>query len=193
MSHDPWRTLSLPDLESRIWTDLLEAVTSPNAPWRTPVVSNAVDGEHAVDARVMVMRASSRERAALTCFTDSRSPKLRAMERETRLAWTFHDPVRKVQLRAATRVRIHVGDAVAAEAWKTVPEGSRRNYATRLAPGTAITAPDEGRDFAVAYFAVLVATVAELDWLWMADDGHRRAVFRYDDTGRWVDAGWRVP
>lgn len=196
MSPDPWRTDSLPVLESRIWSELSRAVSVAEAPWRTPVVSNVADAGRAVDARVMVLRGASRELAALKCFTDSRSPKMHAAKTHPRLAWTFFDPVGKLQLRAATRVRIHAGDAVAAAAWQHVPEGSRRNYATRLAPGTPVDGPAEDNGFvdaAAAHFAVWVASVDAFDWLWMADDGHRRAVFRYDDTGRLVDAGWRVP
>jgi hypothetical protein len=42
-----------------------------------------------------------------------------------------------------------------------------------------------------AHFAVLSATVTELDWLWLGEGGHRRARFRWNGDG-WCGT-WLVP
>ncbi len=193
---DRWRVASLPVLEARVWESLGDAVARPDAAWRTPVVASVGSGPRAVDARVMVLRAVSRARGTLTCFTDARSPKLDAVRSTPFLAWTFYDPGERVQLRVGTTVEIHVDDAVSREAWALVPEPGRKNYATRLAPGSCIPGPLAGHDFTVAlaeHFAVLAGTVTEIDWLWMAADGHRRARFRYDAGGVPAVAEWLVP
>lgn len=191
-----WRLDNLHSLEALVWDVLEESADRAEAPWRTPVVSTTGAVGRLVDARVMILRAASRARGELTCYTDTRSPKFATIRSCPCLAWTFYDPAEKVQLRVASGVEVHVEDDLAHSVWHTIPEGKRKDYSTRLPPGAAIAAPMEGHDFRsaiAAHFAVLVARVVEMDWLWLAPDGHRRARFRYASNGALASAEWLVP
>ena len=75
------------------------------------------------------------------------------------------------------------------------------------APGQAVDAPTSGLEPALegvkptpeqvaparAHFAVLLVEVQTIEWLYLAHDGHRRAIFDWDpDRNRW-DGRWLVP
>lgn len=187
-----WHGDSLGELEERIWRRLGEAVGRPGDPWRTPVLaSRSADG---VSARVVVLRAVDAAARQLVCHTDCRSPKVGQLRFDPRVAWTFYDGPAAVQLRAVGPARVEEGGDAVERAWERVPEGSRRNYATRHPPGAVVARPPEAWDFTgelARHFAVVVATVDHWDWLWLAPEGHRRAEFDWRSGA--VRRHWLVP
>ena len=190
-----WRLDSLAELETRLWLALDEATRWPDAPWRTPVIATVGPDGTGVTARVVVLRTVDRGRRELAFHTDSRAPKVEALRRVPDVAWTFFDPVGQVQLRVTGRAHLHLGDALAQEAWAGVPDPKRKTYQTRLAPGTPVPASPVHHDFTgaiAAHFALVITEVTALDWLWLGQDGHRRAEFLYNVLGR-DRAQWLVP
>lgn len=192
---DPdWRPPSLQELRELIAAALACAVRDVRDPWRTPVLAtfSAALGPR---ARTVVLREADLARRRLTAWTDPRASKTGELGADPRAEWCFHDGVRRMQLRVSTEVRVHQGDAVAEAAWAQVPAGNLMNYRTAKPPGTVIghDSPDDTAADATgpAHFAVLSATVMELDWLCLGAAGHRRARFRWNGTG-W-DEAWLVP
>ena len=186
-----WQTDSLPELRGLIWAELARAADDGQHPWRTPAFATSdTTGPH---ARTVVLREVLIPARQLVAQSDARAPKLRQLAADPRAAWLFHDGGQRVQLRAATEVAVHQADEVARAAWAKVPEANRRNYLTTEPPGAVIARPGPRQITADGppHFAVLVATVVELDWLWLAEGGHRRARFRWDGAA-W-DEVWRVP
>jgi hypothetical protein len=172
------------------WAELAHAVVKRQHAFHTPTLVS-LDLSGAPVARTVVMRAVSIERAEIRCHTDRRSPKIREISRDPRVAWHFYAPELKLQLRLKARATVHLDDAVADEAWAQSSLSSRRCYLAPNAPGAICEQPSpnlpehllgriptleeslSGR----AHFAAITTIVNEIDWLWLAADGHRRARF----------------
>jgi len=193
------RALPLPgdlaDVFAAAWHLLAASVDDLAAPLRTPVVIGHADA--APDGRVMVLRACHPVAAQLIFHTDLRSPKALCLQRDSRVAVVGYDAARSVQLRLHGQARFETdGDAVEA-AWDATLPTARRNYATTLPPGARLASAGNGQPESVdtaaarANFARLIVDVARVDWLDLATNGHRRAVFEAAADG-WTGA-WRVP
>jgi len=189
-----WQTPSLAELRETIARALTDAVGDARDPWRAPVLATscAAAGPR---ARTVVLRSADLARRRLTAWTDARAPKARQLVADPRAEWCFHDGARRMQLRVSTEVRVHQDDAIALAAWAQVPPGNLMNYRTAMPPGTVLgdeASAGGGLDGpGPAHFAVLSATVTELDWLWLGEGGHRRARFRWNGDG-WCGT-WLVP
>lgn len=186
-----WDSLSLPELSDRIWATLSEAAEPGPHPWRTPVLATA--GRHGPGARIVVLRGVTRPGFELIAFSDARAAKVSELSTRPKAIWLFYDPIARVQLRAVSEVRLHTRDSVAQTYWHRLPDDQRCLYLSHNAPGTVVSQParvipnesgDEGQ------FTVLIASVKELDWLWLGPHQHRRAIFRRQKTdwvGSWVE------
>jgi hypothetical protein len=186
------------------WAELAHAVVKRQHAFHTPTfVSLDLDG--APVARTVVMRAVSTERAEIRCHTDRRSPKIREITRDPRVSWHFYAPELKLQLRLKASATAHFDDQVADDAWAKSSLSSRRCYLAPSSPGAECAQPSPnlpeyllgrvptleeslpGRE----NFAAISTVVDEMDWLWLAADGHRRARFTRVGTewrGTWLEA-----
>lgn len=168
----------------------------------TPVVAS-VDTEGCPDARVMVLRAADRAATRLRFHTDARSPKCTALDGRPVSVLAYH-PGEAVQLRLAGTARV-VRDGPEIDAiWNQSTPFARRCYMVETAPGTpratagsGLPAEVEGRKPelfelapARANFALVMIEITAIDWLHLAQSGHRRAVFSAADNWR---GEWLVP
>ena len=183
-----------------IWARLGASAERGRLAWHTPVVGTA-DGA----LRVMVLRHVDPVAATLHFHTDARAPKVAVIEADARVALLFYDPEAKLQLRCTGRGAIAAAGALADAAWTASPASSRRCYLAQAAPGSRTAGPSSGLPHTVegrvptlaetepgrAHFAVLTVTLDSIDWLYLAHDGHRRALFERRDDG-WT-MGWRIP
>jgi hypothetical protein len=187
---DPsWESTDLEGVWSVVWRELEKAARTPGNAWRTPVLATAGDSG---GGRVVVLRQSVEDSRELTFHTDLRSPKVSALRTSPWVTWVFYEPRTQVQLRVRAAATIHAGDSVAAEAWERVPAGSRKNYSTVEAPGTERPHPMAGEYLektGVERFAVVRTVASSVDWLWLAEGGHRRARWEWNGAiwvGRWL-------
>jgi len=186
-----WSTLELDALPETLWGVLAEAARPGAHPWRTPVLATRARG--GAEARIVVLRGVTLPGFELIAFSDVRSPKVAELEAHPAATWLFYDPVQKVQLRAHSEVRMHYRDPVAQTYWHRLPGEQRARYGATAAPGSPRTDPNLPPPPEVgdeAQFAVLVATVRALDFLWVGRLPHRRARFRRIRvrwTGSWVE------
>ncbi len=189
------------DLEGTLaetWRMLVHGVENRRAAFHTPVVTTLRrDGRPA--ARTVVLRAVDDERRTLRFHTDRRSMKYGEIAAEPRVALHFYDPGAKVQLCIDGRATLHADDALADRAWSESRPMSRLCYRVAPGPGTEIGDPKEavtedaggngqaGRE----NFAAISVAIDSIEWLYLAVQGHRRALFRWD--GRGLSATWLVP
>ncbi|QFT77315.1 pyridoxamine 5'-phosphate oxidase family protein [Erythrobacter sp. THAF29] len=181
------------DLSNR----LIRAANDRKAPMHTPAVVTSD-----VDARVMVLRAFDQKTWTLRFHTDTRAPKVGSIEDDPRMAVLFYDKGAKIQIRAKGRGQILRDTEVTKSAWDNGSNFARRCY-LGAGPGTESDAPTSGlpaqfegiepsdEDLNPAWdnFAVLLVSLEELDWLYLAHTGHVRAQFRRrgdEWQGRWV-------
>jgi 3-hydroxyisobutyrate dehydrogenase len=197
-----WLTESLEELRAAIWRELERGAREAKSPLHTPVFAT-VTTDGAPAARVVVLREGAPDTRRLRCHTDARSLKTSELERNRATAWLFYDAAQKIQIRATGPARVHQGDGLAREAWEQSRLDSRRCYLATQAPGALSDAPASGlppefveqrptaeeSEAGWPNFAVIVAEIMRLDWLYLAARGHRRAQFVWDGAawqGRWV-------
>lgn len=189
------------DLEE-VRRDLAERLavgaTNRKAPMHSPAIITSD-----VDARVMVLREFDEGAWTLRFHTDTRAPKVGVVEADPRVAVLFYDQPAKVQIRVRGTAEILRDAPVTQAAWEKSDNFARRCYlgdrpgASSDAPTSGLPAEFEGVEPddeqlipARQNFAVLLVTLTELDWFFLAHTGHVRAQFARgtggDWEGRWV-------
>ena len=187
---------SLDEVERDIAERLKRAASDRRSPMHVPTIGTAD-----ADLRMMVLRAF--DPASMTCrlHTDARSPKCALIADGAPVGLLFFDPEKKIQIRARGVGRVEVRGPLADAAWADANEYARRCYLTEGGPGSVLEEPGSGLPPEIegirpsedqllparANFAVLVVELGELDWLYLAHDGHRRAQFVVGGEARWIE------
>lgn len=200
MASDAIAKDNLENIAAETWARLHRAANGRHPGWHTPVVGTS-DG----DLRVMVLRHVDVGAGALRFHTDARSPKVALIGVDAPVSVLFYDPAAKLQLRCAGTARIGTDDGATNAAWASSSASSRRCYLADSAPSSPVAGPTSGLPASVEgrvptlteteagriNFATLTVTLTRIDWLYLAHDGHSRALFeRHGD--QWA-AGWLVP
>lgn len=188
------------------WQLLDDGARQRKSAAHTPVLAT-VDRDGAPDQRVLVLRKAERQLARLRFHTDARSPKIEAIGAGTKAHVLFYDPVTAQQLRlGGTAVALTAGHEVEA-AWAESTAFARRCYLTTAAPGSATEQAASGLPEGVAgreptedelvparlNFALIHFTILSIDWLHLANSGHRRALFRHPDAQTPWQGRWLIP
>ena len=174
------------------WQMVGRGVHDRRSAFHTPVL--ATQSPSGPQARVLVLRALDVPTRTLTFHTDTRSAKLLQLQADNRVALTFYDAPRKTQLRMNGTARLHAGDALSQQRFKSSRPSSLRCY-TGAQPGAVSESPTSGLPAALewrepewaelqaaeANFAVLNVCVAQLEWLHLHTAGQRRALFAWAD------------
>lgn len=171
----------------------------------TPIVAN-VDADGAPSQRVMILRACDWGARRLRFHTDSRSDKVSQLGGRDKMSVLIYDEAAKLQLRLTGRGHFPSDVAATDAAWHESTPFARRCYMAETAPGSISEAPVSGlpewiegikptEDQLITArdnFAVLYFTFDRIDWLYLANKGHRRALFHWSDHGDWRGQ-WLVP
>jgi pyridoxamine 5'-phosphate oxidase len=184
------------------WALLAEGARNRRSPVHVPVVAS-IDRDGLPTQRVLVLRAAEREEARLRFHTDARSAKVAELTDGATVHVLAYHPDEKLQLRLSGTARVLRHGAEVDAIWATSTRFARRCYLAEAAPGSTLDAPGSGLPMWVegrepdevelvparVNFAVLMVDVARIDWLHLANSGHRRAMFeRHANawSGRWV-------
>lgn len=183
----------LPGSLRHAWQMLGRATKDRRSAFHAPVVANI--SEDGPQARVMILRSVDAAARQLTFYTDTRSAKTLAMTLDNRVAVTFYDAARKLQVRASGLGVLHIADALAQARWQASSPSSLRCYVGQTPgeitsePSSGLPAELEGRVPAwseladgQSHFAVLSITVARLEWLYLHTGGQRRALYQWAGT-----------
>lgn len=176
------------------WQMVGRGVQDRRSAFHTPVL--ATQGADGPQARVLVLRALDAAQRSLTFHTDTRSAKLPELASDSRVAVTFYDAARKVQLRLKGVASVHANNALSHQRWAASRPSSLRCYlgaqpgAVTDAPTSGLPAQVEGHEpelhelvIAEPNFAVLQVAVQRLEWLHLHTRGQRRALFTWADGG----------
>jgi pyridoxamine 5'-phosphate oxidase len=186
------------------WALLQAGVGSRHSPAHHPVVAT-VNAVGQPDQRVMILRAADRDAATLRFHTDARSPKAAHIANSAPVHALVYDPAAKLQLRLSGTARVETASTAAETAWRASTTFARRCYMATVAPGTVSAEATSGLPHwiegeqpseeqvtpARPNFAILLACIDRIDWLHLANSGHRRAVLTRNGT-RW-SGEWVVP
>jgi hypothetical protein len=152
----------------------------------------------------MVLRKAERATGLLRFHTDARSPKVGSLHGRPVAVLGYH-PGEAVQLRLTGVAEVMTEGPEVDAIWAQSTEFARRCYMVEAGPGTPLPAAGSGLPAAVegrkpeaaelvparANFAIVKVHVTGIDWLHLAQAGHRRAVFAAAADG-WR-GGWVVP
>ena len=183
------------------WEMLRLGVEDRRSGFHHPVIATiGLDGEPR--QRVMVLRDVNAATATLRVHTDLRSMKIAEIGRDNRVSLLAYDPVEKIQIRIEGHGTLHRDDAIAEGAWATSRRMSKVCYGTLPAPGASLasgsdfTLPDAMDDAMLSAgrsnFAALLIRARRFEWVYLAHEGHRRAIFARDDQDGWAGS-WLVP
>ncbi len=148
-----------------------------------------------------MLRKVDAEARWLQIHTDRRSHKVAEIAANPGVAVHFYDPAAKIQLRVRGTATVHGDgpDPVADAAWAATRSFSRACYRIDPGPGTALDRPDgyampepEDPEVGRETFRVLRVHVSEIEWLYLAARGHRRARFAWDADAT-LRAAWLTP
>jgi pyridoxamine 5'-phosphate oxidase len=187
----------------KAWSVIEPGISKRTSAAHTPVVAT-LDAAGIPQQRVMVLRAADRQQRRLRFHTDSRSAKI---EQSGPASVLMYDPDEKVQLRFEGSASAQTnGDEVDA-AWQASTTFARRCYMAKTAPGSLAAGatsglPEwiEGKQPAEAQlepyrpnFALLWFDIASVEFLYLANAGHRRAKWHWDEyAGTW-SGRWLIP
>ncbi|AWN49428.1 pyridoxamine 5'-phosphate oxidase [Methylobacterium terrae] len=177
---------------------LLEEGAAHQSGFHTPALATlGRDGTPRL--RTVVLRGVDRESRTLRVHCDARSDKAAEIAADPRVSLHAYDPKAKLQVRIAGTALLHGQDAVARAAWEASRPMSRICYGTVPGPGTSLPAggayaqprDEEAVEAGFSEFRVIVLRAARLEFLYLARQGHRRALFTWDGDAQ--GATWLAP
>lgn len=189
-------SLELGQIPEATWELLREGVNSGRSPLHTPCLGTS--GEHGPALRTVVLRHCVENERLVACHSDQRSAKVAEVFDDAQASWLFYDRERKLQLRLAGPVTVHLEDEFADNAWANTQDMGRACYNTLTGPGKSLPEPaaapgriaGEAEELASrSHFAVIACRIDFLDWLMLSARGHRRAQFHWrgeDWQGNWI-------
>ncbi len=196
-------------LEHRLeeaWALIRDGATNRRSPCHTPVVAT-IGQDGSPQQRIMVLRAADQNSRQLRFHTDIRATKVVELAEPSVVSVLLYDPEAKVQLRLSGHARIRSEGSDIDAIWADADRFARRCYMAEAAPGSVTDVPTSGlptwvqgikpeeQDLIPARtnFAVLLAEIDRIEWLYLATTGHRRARWNWDaDVQSW-DGCWLVP
>lgn len=192
--HHPPHYDDLAAVEETAWNMMEEAVANRRAAFHQVTVANlGTDGE--AEARTVVLRGADRNAKTVRFHTDRRSGKFAALSAHPRASIHLYDHAAKVQIRLRGTAALHTSDALAEGLWSAMRDMSKVCYRQPVGPGAPIASPlaaiadgllADADGF--ANFVAVVVHVHELEWLYLAARGHRRALVDYHGGAlpRWL-------
>ena len=175
------------------WQMLARGVKDRKSAFHTPSVATIkADGSPTI--RTVVLRGCDSAARSLRFHTDTRSGKIAELSANPMAAMHFYDHGAKVQLRLSVKLSMAAGTAYEA-AWAATQPMSRECYQVTQSPGSPIDDP-YGVTFDAAatrdgedHFVPVLAEVLQMEWLYLAARGHRRALFDFEADSK----SWLVP
>lgn len=157
--------------------------------------------------RVMILRHVDWAARKLRFHTDARSTKTHTLSERNAASVLFYLPEAKIQLRASGTMSMSTAGEEIDQAWHNATLFARRAYMATTAPGTVVDQPVsglpafiEGRqptddDIAPARknFALLHVEFDTVEWLYLANSGHRRARWLWNTAAANWEGCWLIP
>jgi pyridoxamine 5'-phosphate oxidase len=182
-----------------------EGVTNRRAASHHPIIAN-IDTSGRPSQRVMILRECNWVSSALRFHSDLRSDKISQIEANADASVLMYDEAAKLQIRLTGRLSLGTEEA-AEQAWNASTEFARRCYMAQSAPGSQANAPMSGLPAwiegkqptldmlidARQNFAILWFEFDRIDWLYLANNGHRRAKFVRDAQSHAWNGNWLIP
>lgn len=172
-------------LPAKIWDQLGAAATS-RSPFNFLQLAT-VGLDSAPQLRTIVLRRCDAIGGTLSFVTDKRSPKIREIRNDPRVALVGFDPTGSVQLRLSGEAEISDDEAERLEVWQSLRERTLILFDAPHAPGTILD--DNGQPLQAGEplneepykrFALVTVRLNQLEWLDLSAEHHVRCAFDRD-------------
>lgn len=176
------------------WQLLSRGAADRRSPMHTPAIATVgLDGTPRV--RVVVLRHTDSTARTLRFHTDKRTNKIAEIANNPEVQVLCYDPSSKIQLRVSGRARVHHADDVAHLAFTGSQPQSQLCYRQSAPPGSSGSQPATLTDAAThdgeENFTAVVIQIDEIEWLFLAAAGHRRARYTWNDGN--LTSVWLAP
>ncbi len=185
------------------WKMLVVGSSDRRTAFHTPCVTTIDKAEPS--SRIMVLRSVDAVMRKLRFHTDIRSAKVAHLELSHAVSVLCYDSTAKIQLRLNGFAEILTEGPSVDLAWKQISLYGRRCYLAGIAPGSSSDKPTSGLTLQFQgikpseeessagrlNFAILQVNIHTIEWLYLANEGHRRALFTWDNNI--LSYGWLVP
>ena len=190
---------NLSEIKNKIWSMLENAVKDRVSPFRIPVF--ICGNQNNFDGRIVVLRKSDRSNNLIQYHSDIRSDKIAKLKNNKNASLLFYDKEEKIQVRLKVECIINHNNDITKESWLKTGHMSRKCYLVDSGPGTESEKPTSGlryeldnfkftmKQSEVGYknFTVIQCEIKNIEWLYLAAKGHRRARFDLEtDKNIWL-------
>ena len=194
---------SLDKIYIKIWDLLEKGLLNRDSSFHIPVVICGQNNNF--DGRIVVLRGFDKINKSLFFHSDIRSKKIKNFKIYPKASFLFYDKKEKIQLRVSSNIKIHYQNKQSENSWKNTAHMSRQCYLGNKAPGSSASDATSGltedidnsnytiEDSEIGYknFCVIEALITNIEWLYLASKGHRRAIFTLKNNQ--VDKKWLIP
>lgn len=154
----------------------------------------ATVGNHYPEVRTVILRAVNWDKNQLVFYTDVRSKKYTELLANNKISLMGYNHQKSYQIRIRGNAFLHHADEIAEQNWRKQGVSSRRVYLASN-PGEVLSHPSNGlSDFhnlqdlqldstetGFNNFVCVIVDIHELDWLLIARQGHRRALYKFSE------------
>ena len=123
-------------------------------------------------ARMVIIRGVN-EKIHLEIHTDARSNKVLDLQINPQAEILFYDPLTEIQLKCFGGVKMIHSGPLADAAWEKIPESSKKQYTTLLAPGTVIENTAVVAYKSDKHFCIITLETESIEYLKLGDPHQR--------------------
>ena len=188
-------------IKAKIWSMLDNAIKDRSSQFRIPVF--ICGSQDDFDGRIVVLRKSDQSNNLIQYHSDIRSNKIAKLRNNKNASMLFYDKDEKIQVRLKVECTVNHDNEITKESWLKTGHMSRKCYLVDNGPGTESPSPTSGlkpeldnfeftmKQSEAGYknFTVIQCKIQNMEWLYLAAKGHRRAKFDLENNKE----HWLVP
>ena len=188
-------------IKAKIWSMLDNAIKDRSSQFRIPVF--ICGSQDDFDGRIVVLRKSDQSNNLIQYHSDIRSNKIAKLRNNKNASMLFYDKDEKIQVRLKVECTVNHDNEITKESWLKTGHMSRKCYLVDNGPGTESPSPTSGlkpeldnfeftmeqSEAGYKNFTVIQCKIQNMEWLYLAAKGHRRAKFDLENNKE----HWLVP
>jgi len=177
------------EIKTKIWSMFNNAIKDRSSPFRIPVF--ICGNQDDFDGRIVVLRKSDQSSNLIQYHSDIRSNKIAKLINNKNASMLFYDKDEKIQVRLKVECTVNHDNEITKESWLKTGHMSRKCYLVDNGPGTESPSPTSGlkpeldnfeftmeqSEAGYKNFTVIQCKIQNMEWLYLAAKGHRRAKF----------------
>ena len=188
-------------IKTKIWSMLDNAIKDRSSQFRIPVF--ICGSQDDFDGRIVVLRKSDQSNNLIQYHSDIRSNKIAKLKNNKNASMLFYDKDEKIQVRLKVECTVNHDNEITKESWLKTGHMSRKCYLVDNGPGTESPSPTSGlkpeldnfeftmeqSEAGYKNFTVIQCKIKNMEWLYLAAKGHRRAKFDLETNKDY----WLIP